>query len=52
MYVLFREFHWKPSEYFDMSEGEKIVTRAFLSKFADETAKEQEQLEKLRRANK
>ena len=52
MYVLFREFHWKPSDYYEMPEGEKIVTRAFLSKFADETAKEQEKLEKLRRASR
>ena len=52
MYVLFREYHWKPSDYFNMTEGEKIVTRAFLSKYADEMADEQKKLEKLRRANK
>lgn len=50
MYVLFREFHWRPSDYYDMSEGEKIVTRAFLSKYSDEMQAEQKRLE--RRANK
>ena len=50
MYVLFREFHWKPSDYYEMSEGEKIVTRAFLSKYSDEMGEEQRKLE--RRAHK
>ena len=52
MYVLFREFHWRPSDYYDMPEGERIVTRAFLSKYADEMAKEQKDLEKSRRQTK
>lgn len=52
MYVLFREAHWKPSEYYFMPEGEKIVVRAMLAKFAEETKKEQEKLEKMRRAHK
>ncbi len=49
MYLLFREFHWKPSDYYDMPEGEKIVTRAFLAKFADEKEKESKELEKIKR---
>lgn len=52
MYVLFREMHWKPSDYYFMTEGEKIVVRAMLLKLSEETKKEQEKLEKMRRANK
>ena len=52
MYVLFREFHWSPSDYYDMSEGEKIVTRAFLSKYFDEMKDEQKELERIRRGMK
>ena len=52
MYVLFREFHWKPSDYFAMPESEKIVTRAFLAKYSDEMKEEQKELEKIRRGTK
>lgn len=52
MYILFREFRWKPSDFYNMSEGEKIVTRAMLRKLSEETKKEQEKLEKARRANR
>lgn len=52
MYVLFREMHWKPSDYYFMPEGEKIIVRAMLAKFSDEMRSEQEALEKARRANK
>ena len=49
MYALFREFHWKPSDYYNMPEGEKIVVRAFLSKYSDEVKKERNEIEKARR---
>lgn len=52
MYILFREFHWKPSDYYNMPEGEKIVTRAFLSKLSDDMAKQQKELERMRRQMK
>ncbi len=52
MYVLFREMHWKPSDFYFMPEGEKIIVRAMLLKFSEETKKEQEKLEKMRRANR
>lgn len=48
MYILFREFNWKPSDYYGMTEGEKIVTRAFLSKLYDERHEEQKELERIR----
>lgn len=52
MYVLFREMHWKPSDFYLMPEGEKIVVRAFLRKFSEEAKAEQEKIEKMRRMNK
>lgn len=52
IYVLFREFHWKPSDFYFMTEGEKIVVRAMLAKYSDEVKKEQDKLEKMRRAHK
>ena len=30
MYILFRDKNWKPSDYFSLPYGEKIVVRAFL----------------------
>lgn len=50
MYVLFRELHWKPSDYYFMPEGEKIVVRAMLAKFSDERRAEREALEESGRA--
>ncbi len=29
-YALFRLKKWKPSEYYDMDAGERLITRAFL----------------------
>ena len=29
-YALFRLKKWKPSEYYDMGAGERLITRAFL----------------------
>lgn len=46
MYILFREFHWKPSDFYLLGEGEKIVVRAFLSKLVEEREKEAKELEK------
>ena len=40
MYILFREFHWKPSDFYLMPEGEKIVVRGFLAKLLEEREKE------------
>lgn len=48
MYILFREFHWKPMDFFGMGEGEKIVVRAFLEKYCQEKEKEAKELEKMR----
>lgn len=52
MYILFREFHWKPSDYFNMPESEKTVVRAFLSQFSKEKKKEADELGRIRRARK
>lgn len=52
MYILFRELHWKPSDYYDLPEGEKVVVRAFLAKMADESREEQKKLDDLKRKNK
>lgn len=49
MYILFREFNWKPSDFYLLPEGEKIVVRAFLAKLVDERKKESKELEKQRR---
>lgn len=49
MYILFREFHWEPSRYFSMPESEKVVTRAFISRYADERKEEQEELDRAAR---
>jgi hypothetical protein len=31
-YLLFKLKKWKPSDYYDMGPGERLVTRAFLEK--------------------
>lgn len=37
MYLLFVRHHWKPSEYYRMKPGERIIVRAFLEQqYADE----------------
>lgn len=41
MYILFRDKNWKPSDYFSLSYGEKIVVRAFLRQEIEEMAEEQ-----------
>jgi hypothetical protein len=46
MYILFREFHWRPSDFYLLPEGEKIVVRAFLAKLVDEKEKEARDFEK------
>lgn len=30
MYVLLRRHHWKPSDYYRMGPGERLIVRAFL----------------------
>lgn len=38
MYALFRLHGWKPSEYYDLSYGEKRIVRAFISREAEDMA--------------
>ncbi len=47
MYVLFRDFHWTPMQFYAMGEGEKIVVRAFLAKYRQEQEKQAKDLGKL-----
>ena len=49
MYILFREFHWRPSDFYLLPEGEKIVIRAFLAKFLEEEEKKAKKIENLPR---
>ena len=46
MYILFREKNWKPSDYFSMGEGEKIVVQAFIEKYIEERERQAERIEK------
>ena len=46
MYILFREKNWRPSDYFSMGEGEKIVVQSFIDKFVEERKKEAETIGK------
>ena len=36
MYILFRHFKMDPRVYYGMKDGEQVVIRAFVSKWADE----------------
>lgn len=36
MYILFRDKGWKPSDYFNLPMGEKIVVEAFLMQEKEE----------------
>ena len=45
-YFLFRMHHYKPHEYYEMSAGEKAVTRAFLMHEIDEINREAAEQEK------
>lgn len=47
MYQLFKLFKWTPRKYFDMCDGEKIVTKAFLEKYLEEKEEEAKQIEKM-----
>ncbi len=49
MYILFREFHWKPSDFYLMTEGEKIVVRGFLAKLLEEKEKEAREIDRQRK---
>ena len=49
MYILFREFHWRPSDFYLLPEGEKIVIRAFLAKFLEEEEKKAKKIKNLPR---
>ena len=49
MYLLFRDFHWTPMQFFGMGEGEKIVVRGFIAKYLQEKEKEQKAIEQLKR---
>lgn len=45
MYVLLRRHHWKPSDYYRMGPGERLIVRAFLEQ---ETAEDEEWAERTR----
>jgi len=45
MYILFRDKNWKPSDYYSLPRGEKIVVGAFLRQEVEERIKEQKRLE-------
>lgn len=40
MYILFKKYGWNPKKFWDMTDGEKVVTKAFVSKLADEKEEE------------
>lgn len=40
MYALFRLHNWKPSDYYNMGHGEKIIVSAFLREEVKEIEKE------------
>lgn len=46
MYLLFRDKGWKPSEYFDMLESDKYITKIFAEKELEDREKELEDLKK------
>jgi len=52
MYLLFRDFHWTPMQFYGMGEGEKIVVRGFLEKYQQEKEKELKEIERLKRRKK
>nr|DAJ90891.1 MAG TPA: hypothetical protein [Caudoviricetes sp.]DAZ65551.1 MAG TPA: hypothetical protein [Caudoviricetes sp.] len=39
MYILFRDKGWKPSDYFNLPPGEKVVVEAFLMQEMDDRKK-------------
>lgn len=42
MYALYKLHNWKPSDYYDLGYGEKIVVRAFLKREVEDMKKERE----------
>lgn len=44
MYVLFRDKNWKPSDYFELSTGEKRIVKVFLRQEAEEIKEERRRL--------
>ncbi len=40
MYLLFRFKNWKPSEYFSLGHGEKLIVKAFLKQEIEDIEKE------------
>ena len=46
MYILFCTKKWKPSDYYSLPEGEKVVVRAFLKQEIEEIEKETERLKR------
>lgn len=40
MYLLYRLHHWKPSEFYNMGYGEKLITEAFLKQEIEDLRKE------------
>lgn len=45
-YLLFVEKDWKPSEYFSMKAGERLITRVFLNEEIDSERKRQKEIER------
>lgn len=46
MYYMFVQHHWKPSDYYNLGFGEKIIVRAFASR---ESADIKEQINDINR---
>lgn len=42
MYLLFRYKNWKPSDYFDLPEADKKITKLFLKQEIEERKEEME----------
>lgn len=38
MYALFRLHGWKPSDYYSLSYGERLIVRAFMRREAEDLA--------------
>ena len=48
-YLLFKKKGWKPTDYYSMGQGERLVTRSFIQKEIDDEIERQKELERSRR---
>ena len=48
-YILFKKKGWKPTDYYSMGQGERLVTRSFLQKEIADEIEQQKELERSRR---